>query len=618
MPETLPAFIEEMNIKYERVHKEYEDNFWATKMGLAGSSMEQLLATKNAYDTFLADSANLEGVRKYLQIPGVTSEQDHVLKIMERTFACYNTGGSTSANELRSTISKLEGDLQVARGGMPLGCTDPATKQFTPLSSVQLRTIMRTSDDEAERRACYDGMCSIGPFIAEQFAEIVKLRNQFAKMQGYEDFYDYKVTQSEGFGKATLFGMLDDLEERTRPVLEVARTRLADEKGESALEPWNTAYMMSGETTKEQHPYFPFENALQVWTQTFAGLGINYKNSKMNLDLLDRPGKYSNGFCHWPQPAWRKSSGEWVPTTTNFTSLATPGQVGSGSNALRTLLHEGGHAAHFANIDQPSPFFSQERAPMSVAYAENQSMFLDSLMGDAAWLGRYATSQEGAVIPWDLVEKNLRASHPYAVMQVRGMLAVPYFEKALYEMKDEDLTAEKVLQLSMDVQQRVQGGASALPLLAVPHILSDESSCYYHGYVLAEMSVMQTRAHFLAKYGNIVDNPKVGADLTEGYWRPGNGAPFLELVERLTGKPLSADAWVAGLVEDLGAKVQQEHKEYVLAVKGGRRVPLEDVDLGMQILVVDGDDLICDSAQGGLGAVCTQFQSWVAEKAAAH
>ena len=129
---------------------------------------------------------------------------------------------------------------------------------------------------------------------------------------------------------------------------------------------------------------------------------------------------------------------------------------------------------------------------------------------------------------------------------------------------------------------------------------------------------MQTRAHFLAKYGNIVDNPKVGADLTEGYWRPGNGAPFLELVERLTGKPLSADAWVAGLVEDLGAKVQQEHKEYVLAVKGGRRVPLEDVDLGMQILVVDGDDLICDSAQGGLGAVCTQFQSWVAEKAAAH
>lgn len=37
--------------------------------------------------------------------------------------------------------------------------------------------------------------------------------------------------------------------------------------------------------------------------------------------------------------------------------------------------------------------FSQERAPTSVAYAENQSMFLDSFIDDAAWKGRYAVSR---------------------------------------------------------------------------------------------------------------------------------------------------------------------------------------------------------------------------------
>ena len=42
-------------------------------------------------------------------------------------------------------------------------------------------------------------------------------------------------------------------------------------------------------------------------------------------------------------------------------------------------MHEGGHAAHFANIEQGSPLFSQERAPFSVSLAETQSMFLDSL-----------------------------------------------------------------------------------------------------------------------------------------------------------------------------------------------------------------------------------------------
>lgn len=45
--------------------------------------------------------------------------------------------------------------------------------------------------------------------------------------------------------------------------------------------------------------------------------------------------------------------------------------------------------------------------------------------------------------------------------------------------------------------------------MSVPHILADESSAYYHAYVLAEMSVHQTRAHFKRKYGAMVDNPKV-------------------------------------------------------------------------------------------------------------
>ena len=48
------------------------------------------------------------------------------------------------------------------------------------------------------------------------FPKVVALRNQLAKALGYEDFYDYKVTQAEGFGKAELFGMLDTLEEETR------------------------------------------------------------------------------------------------------------------------------------------------------------------------------------------------------------------------------------------------------------------------------------------------------------------------------------------------------------------------------------------------------------------
>lgn len=45
--------------------------------------------------------------------------------------------------------------------------------------------------------------------------------------------------------------------------------------------------------------------------------------------------------------------------------------------------------------------------------------------------------------------------------------------------------------------------------------MADESSAYYHGYVLALMSVKQTRAYFKSKYGSITDNPEVGKQLTD-------------------------------------------------------------------------------------------------------
>jgi hypothetical protein len=207
-------------------------------------------------------------------------------------------------------------------------------------------------------------------------------------------------------------------------------------------------------------PYFPFETAVEQWGRSFAALGISYEGASMSLDLLDRKGKYSNGFCHWPQcaqpsraarahggwrartqsnavrsadqfvlaattvcsgcltsahrarrPAWVKPDGTWQPTVTHFTSLADPSSIGSGHTALTTLMHEAGHAAHFANIRQPSPLFSQERAPTSVAYAELQSMFLDALVGDAAWRRKYARTREGEALPWALHEEDVNAKY---------------------------------------------------------------------------------------------------------------------------------------------------------------------------------------------------------------
>jgi oligoendopeptidase F len=285
-------------------------------------------------------------------------------------------------------------------------------------------------------------------------------------------------------------------------------------------------------------------------------------------------------------------------------------------------MHEAGHAAHFANIRQPSPLFSQERAPTSVAYAENQSMFLDSLCGDAAWRARYALSREGEPLPWPVHELRLRSAFPYRVFSLRAMLSVSYFEKALYELADEEVTPDAVQKLADRVEREVQGGLASRPLLSVPHIISDEASCYYHGYVLAEMSVYQTRRHFLETLGvPIVDNPLVGKTLTESYWAPGNSTPFLDLVERLTGAPLTGAPWLEDLQRDLEAVVASEKKEYdraVAAVRAASQAQAGDsavVDLKMRMIIKDGDALIADSeASGGFLPACGVFADYVRKR----
>ncbi|KAJ3377243.1 Muskelin 1, intracellular mediator containing kelch motif, partial [Entophlyctis sp. JEL0112] len=515
--EGVDAFIADFNAAYEKKHKAFEDNFWATKMNLKGCSSDELTRTKNELDAFLGDENALSMVQELLRLPDLNDEDKKTLRIFERTFKCYIITDPEGV-KMRQELNHLEAKLAENRRAMKLA--------------------------------------------------------------------------AEGFGKRTLFPILEKLVERSKNIRDKALSTLAKEKGELALKPWNMGYFMSGDLSALQDPYFPFETAVNVWARSFAALGIEYSGATMTLDLCDRPGKYSNGFCHWPQPAWISQTRGWIPSQANFTSLATPGQIGSGRTALVTLMHEGGHAAHFANVKQPSPLFSQERAPTSIPYAENQSMFLDSLVQDAAWLGRYARSNTGEVIPWELIEKEIRSLHAYKVFALTSMLVVPIFERRLYEMPDDKLTAASMIQLADEVELEVQGVLSGRPII----------------------TVHQTRQHFLKKYGRIVDNPQVGEDLKTVYWEPGNSRMFLDLVQEMTGKPLSGDAWIDMLEEDVENVVRREKVAYEEAIKSGPKYgPKDSVDLNMRVVLVHGDEVIADSEklEGGLSQACTEFEKWI-------
>jgi hypothetical protein len=194
------------------------------------------------------------------------------------------------------------------------------------------------------------------------------------------------------------------------------------------------------------------------------------------------------------------------------------------------------------------------------------------------------------------------------------MLAVPFFERALYDLPEAEVTPDKIMSLSYEIERSIQGVHATRPLMSVPHILADESAAYYHGYILAEMSVHQTRRHFLKTYGSLTDNERIGADLTEIYWKPGNSEIFLSLVEKLTKEPLTSRAWVEKLQHPLEVTVTEEKEAYERAVTAGPKFGRgSSVNLDMRVLLVHGDEVIADSAEGGLNAACGVYKQWLAK-----
>ncbi len=238
-------------------------------------------------------------------------------------------------------------------------------------------------------------------------------------------------------------------------------------------------------------------------------------------------------------------------------------------------------------------------------------MFLDSFVSDPDWQARYARDLDGNAMPVDLIEAGIRAAQPFAAWNLRAMVAVCVAERAIYEIPDADLTAERVLVVIRDAERRLLflDEGSPRPSLSVPHLLAGESSAYYHGYVLAETAVHQTRAFFRERDGHCIDNPRIGPDLREHYWKSGNSLTFLDFVENLTGSPLSAAA-ISARVE---RSVDQALTEARADLAREPTIPrlAGPVELNARIRVVHGREEIADTARGGFAGACTEFERFV-------
>ena len=609
------AFFNSLNTEYVAVHQAKEQLFWATYMGTSDDDAGFARAEK-AYKDFISDPGTLRAIRAHgTRLASRPSEPErdgllHGLKGWQALFEA-NVIEHDEGRHLMHAIVETEAALFAKkRAFTPQHVNEQGHLEDASLG--MLATNLSTNTVEAHRRSSFDALRAIERWVLDNgFLELVQLRNRFARTVGHANFFEFKLRTNERMTLEQLLTIMNDLVARTDTANARTLADLRGRHGANATEAWNVRYLTTGDVVRRMDPYLPFAPALRRWVQSFRRLGIAFRGATLQLDLLERPGKHQNGFCHAPVPAWTNERGEWIAGHVNFTSDAKLDQVGSGLRAIATLFHEGGHAAHFANVVQNAPCFSQEYAPTSMAYAETQSMFCDSLLEDADWLKTYARNQQGEAIPDDLIRERVASRQPMQSFDMRALAVVPYFESALYSLDETALTPERAIELARHTEMRVLGIESPRPLLSIPHLLNLESAASYQGYLLAEMAVQHTRAFFLGRDGYLTDNPSIGPALARHYWAPGNSVDHDTTLRSLTGEGFSARY----LAEECNRSVDEAWAAAQQSIAAmSARPPRTDqhTTLDAHIRIVHGTELLADSSSGE-EAMCDQFEAWVRE-----
>lgn len=585
------AFLDYLNATYSRLHKAHEDYFWMSYMGDHGADkrMNEAQARRDAFradPALKAEAERLAGMSK--------GKIRNRLKLWIHFFSLYQAPPRAAVIKTKATA--LDARIMKIQTSGKEGYVDPKTKRPVDASHNRMRFMARTHPDEAVRKACFKAMERLPFHTINEYIKAVKLRNDYAKALGFSDFYEYKARIDEDMTKKELFSIFEKIYRRTKYAFKDIRElekRMAKEGRPGLRKPWNLSYYLTGDFAKEEDRYYRFEDALSYWGRSFSALGIGFKGGTVKLDLLDREGKHGNGFCHYPTLV-RYKNGKRIPGSSGIASNTVLDQAGAGVRNIDVLFHEGGHAADRLNSMQEDACINSEYPPSSVSWAETHSMFMDALYHSIEWRTRYAKDDKGRAYPFDLFERKLKAIQPMRPLSLMHIIFVVFFEKEVYECKR--LTRAKLLEIARRLSRKYSDySEDTVNILNLPHIYSWESSAYYHGYGLAELGVHQWREYLFKRYGYIVDNPKVGEEMTK-IWSYASLYPAKRLVRMATGKALSPEAFIRDVTGSYDAAVKRA-KARIMRLE---KVPIfkGKIDLDGRIVMMGGKKRICDNSRG--------------------
>ncbi len=406
------------------------------------------------------------------------------------------------------------------------------------VSDNEIAAILAEERDSHRLQAAWEASKQIGPQVAAQILTLVHLRNQSARRLGFDNHYRKTLALNE-IDETRLFQILSDLEQQTnepfRRTKAALDAQLAERFGVAPreLRPWHYAdpfFQRPPQTDGlDLDLLFAGRDIEALAVRTYTGLDLDVRDILARSDLYARPGKNQHAFCLF------------IDHREDIRILCN---LEPNLRWMETLLHELGHAAYDKYLGPDLPFLL--RNPAHTISTEAVALLLERFPLEAAWLSTVV----GIPAPEaDALAPQLSARRQLAMLvQLRWMLVMIHFERALYAEPEQDLNTlwwdlvERYQYVPRPERRNAPDWAAKIHIALFP--------VYYQNYLLGQLMASQLHHHLTQRAGSLVDQLEVGQYLCRAIFEPGASLDWETLVEQATGERLTSDYFIQEFVSE--------------------------------------------------------------------
>lgn len=400
------------------------------------------------------------------------------------------------------------------------------------VSENDIREILKKENSPSLRKKAWEASKLIGDTLAPQILSIVLLRNQGAQSLGYTDYFQMQLELQE-VTESDLFDTLDDLAKKSDAAyakvlqkIELQQSQRFNVQPEH-LGPWAWSDPFCQEDPLDSCELDSLVNGVDICdvaTKFYQKMGIDVTSILKQSDMLERPGKNQHAFCI---------------NIDRDSDIRTLNNVKPTIRWMDTVLHELGHAIYEQGFDEKLPWLLREPPHMipteAMALIAGRQAYLKNVLQSI--IG-HSEAQEHLIVK---AEESLQRRQ---LIFSRWVLVMTYFERNLYSNPKQDLN--KLWWQLVHKYQKIPippGREGKNDWAAKYHI--SLAPVYYYSYLLGEMFASSIEETFLkeAKASSLATE-KASQFLQEKLFFPGNRMSWTDLIQHVTGKPLSSDAWI--------------------------------------------------------------------------